>query len=86
MDRLERSASRTPSRSSSAPETAEGAIRSRMLSYEQIFDPGRAHRLGAFDLAQGMARLITISASRKLSRIQSIGFTERVKHAGRERT
>jgi diguanylate cyclase (GGDEF)-like protein len=67
-------------------ETAEGAIRTRMLSYEQILRSGAARVASSPSISRKEWRdfITHLGLEERFPGIQSIGFAERVKPADRE--
>ena len=67
-------------------ETAEGAIRSRMLSYEQVLRSGAARIASSPSISRKEWRdfIAHLGLEERFPGIQSIGFAERVKAAARE--
>ncbi|MGZ5047084.1 MAG: sensor domain-containing diguanylate cyclase [Usitatibacter sp.] len=67
-------------------ETAEAAVRSRMLSYEQVLRSGAARIASSptISAAQWHGFITNLGIEERFPGIQSIGFAERVKPAQRE--
>ena len=67
-------------------ETAEGAIRSRMLSYEQVLRSGAARIASSPSISRREWRdfIAHLGLEERFPGIQSIGFAERVKPTARE--